>query len=327
MCRDRELYMNIEAEGRTFTFQDDILNLLNDVTRSVGFIDRIWVWAGGMVPRYAIRDSSSEWWDNRTSLGMTDYVIALNDHNFSNGLGIRSVYQDNQSTNRWQPICRVLEILQSKGISPHLMIFTKPNPNFVRESAEVLQEIINASSVMPRSIQLDLEGWWTARNSALRERGEEAIQQYFYDDWSGVKPELGVGITCLGGVPNRIRGALSKVDFAIPQMYASVRNYGRPIREERVQRHHSRAVEALGDKKKIIVGQTARSLYVSPRIMKNMLEIILRLSHPYTGRVREVAYWSDTHLLRNRRNRTFFRNLTNIIRTEGSLDLININNL
>jgi len=283
-----------------------------------GTIRRVWVWAGGAVPNSAINNSNSNWWRNRASLGMTDYVISLNDHDFSSGLGIKSNYFNREDgNNRWRPICEILRITDSLGISPHLMVFLPPNPNLIREAAFVLTEIIENSSVTPRSIQLDLEGWWTRRSENERREGENAIQQYFVNEWRGNRPELGIGITCIGSVPQSIYGAMSKVDFAIPQMYASERNYGRPIRENSVRTHYSRAVNALGPGKKVVAGQTAYSRYVDPRVMKEMLGILLRLNHQNNSGISEVAYWSDVHLLNSSRNREFFQRLTNIVRRQG----------
>ena len=290
-------------------------------------IRRVWVWAGGAVPRNAISNPRSTWWQNRFNLGMTDYVIALNDHDFSNGLGIKTNYINrNDSRNPWTPIVNILRRVDEAGVAPHLMVFFPPNPRLIREAADVLTQIIEASPVTPRSIQLDLEGWWTRRSARDRQAGERAIQEHFIDRWATRRPELGIGITCIGGVPPSIYGAMEKVDFAIPQMYASERNYGRPISENSVRRHFNRAADALGRQGKIIVGQTAYSRFVNPQIMKEMLEVVLRQQHPDIGGVSEIAFWSDVHLMNSSRNRTFFRELTNLVKNEG-LHLGNIENL
>lgn len=83
-----------------------------------------------------------------------------------------------------------------------------------------LQAIIARTHSTPRSIQLDLEGWWGRRPQAERLRGEEALTQHFFESWSGPRPELGVGITHVARDGHTIH-ALSRVDFAVPQMYAS----------------------------------------------------------------------------------------------------------
>ncbi|WP_282132775.1 hypothetical protein [Cellulophaga baltica] len=289
-------------------------------------IRRVWVWAGGAVPSRHIGNPQAAWWRNRFELGMTDYVIALNDHDFSNGLGIRSHYLDQgNSSNRWAPICEILRTINEANIAPHLMIFFPPHPGLIREAAEALNAILENSQVMPRSIQFDLEGWWTRRSDRERSVGEHAIQEHFIDGWRGRRPELGFGITSIGSVPSELNRALRKVDFAIPQMYASERNYGRPIQENSVRRHFARAAEALGENGKVIAGQTAYSNYVNPQVMKDMLEVLLR-QHSNGIRVNEIAYWSDIHLMNSSRNRQFFQRLTNLVRLEG-LNLDNINSL
>ena len=327
--RNSEKDGSMEEADMTFT-EEEVYgeeNSTDNQDTSGSTIERVWLWAGGAVPRTAINNSRAAWWTSRVSLGMTDYVIALNDHDFSNGLGIKSNYVNRgERSNRWNPICEILRIADSHEIAPHLMIFLKPIPEMIRDAARVLQEIVEDSSVVPRSIQLDLEGWWTRRSASQRQAGERAIQQYFRDEWRAPRPSLGVGITCIGGVPPAIQGALTQVDFAIPQMYASERNYGRPIRENSVRRHFSRAAEALGNKGKVIAGQTAYSRYVNPEIMKEMLSVLLRLNHQNSGGISEVAYWSDTHLRNSRANREFFQRLTSLVKREG-LNLHNIERL
>lgn len=298
----------------------------NEESRS-STIRRVWVWAGGAVPSRHIGNPQAAWWRNRFNLGMTDYVIALNDHDFSNGLGIRSNYFDqSDSRNRWAPICEILRTINAANVAPHLMIFFPPNPGLIREAAEALGEILENSPVMPRSIQFDLEGWWTRRSERERSAGEQAIQEHFIDRWIAPRPELGFGITCIGSVPGPLNGALNKVDFAIPQIYASERNYGRPIQENSVRRHFTRAAEALGENGKVIAGQTAYSTYVNPQVMKEMLEILIRQRHSNGAVVNEIAYWSDIHLMNSSRNRQFFQRLTNLVRREG-LNTGNINRL
>ena len=274
-------------------------------------ITRIWTWSHGLIPRRAINDANNNWWDRRTNLGMTDYVVSLNDHDFSSGLNLR--YRNRRAStpvDRWAPLCSIFEKLSAKSITPHLMVFLEPDPAMIREAAEAIQEFMSVCSVKPRSIQLDLEGWWTRKPAARRRAGEAAIEQHFYTDWTGDKPELGIGVTHIASTPQAIRGALGKVDFGIPQIYGSERNYGRPIRARSVRRHFARTAEALGAGKKIFVGQTARGRIVTPQIMHDMLAIVADLSHSNTGRVTEIAFWSDLQLLRSTRNRNYFKRLT-----------------
>jgi hypothetical protein len=243
-----------------------------DVALAGGMIDRIWIWQVGGVPISAIHNPANAWWIERELLGMTDYIISLNDRNFAGGLGIRPTYRGADGS--WEPICTILETLHSKDISPHLMVYLLPEPDMIRQAAEALQEIIQVCAVTPRSIHLDLEGWWTNRNQTDREWGEAAIQQYFFTNWLAVTPALGIGITCVGSVPPTIRSALGIVDFAIPQFYAQY--YGQPLQGHLVREHHYRAAEALGDAKQIVAGQTANPAHVSAPLMRDMLEIPCR---------------------------------------------------
>lgn len=81
-----------------------------------------------------------------------------------------------------------------------------------------------------------------------------------------------------------------------------------------VTRDHARAAEALGPNKQVIVGQTANDNYVTPQVMRDMLAKVLDLSHPHTGSVREVAYWSDLHVLSNPGIKAYFQSLTRALR-------------
>ncbi|MGB7393376.1 MAG: hypothetical protein WA913_03180 [Pricia sp.] len=302
-----------ETEAHDYAQRRDVPN-----NQTANTIDRVWLWCGGVVPNLAIQNPNADWWSDRAALGMTDYVISLNDHDFSSGLGIKSNYfARGNRPERWRPICEVLRISDSLGISPHLMIFLQPNANMIREAAQVLQEIIQDSTVVPRSIHLDLEGWWTGRGQIERRNGELAIQQYFYDEWQGRKPEMGIGVTCIGSVPAAIHGALSQVDFAIPQMYASERNYGRPIRSNTVQQHFTRAVEALGPQGKVVIGQTSNGRHVDSNVMKEMIGAVLNLNHENHGTPTEIVFWSDIHLLNSRTNKAFFLRLTNAVKQNG----------
>lgn len=185
-----------------------------------------------------------------------------------------------------------------------------------------MQAIVRMSGTVPRSIHLDLEGWWNSRSASDRVAGEAAIRQYFYDEWTAPRPELGIGITHLARDLKSIH-ALSTVDFAIPQIYASVGNYGRPINKRLVRNDFLRAAEALGSGKRIVVGQTANDDYVTPTIMREMLDLIMRISHPHVGGVREVAFWSDLLLLSNTSIRRYFERLTTVLRMSG-LDITNL---
>ncbi|MEM9679257.1 MAG: hypothetical protein AAF901_02950 [Bacteroidota bacterium] len=319
-----------EEADMTFTEEEaypDSGNERSEGRSSGNSINRVWVWAGGAVPAESTRNPRSSWWRRRASLGMTDYVISLNDHGFPNGLSVKPNYIDRRNrSNRWAPICEVLRIARSYDISPHLMVFLTPNPAMIREAAQVLTEILEHSEVAPRSIQLDLERWWTHRSQAERRRGEQAIQRYFKDEWRGRNLELGIGVTCIGSTPGAVHGAVQLLDFVVPQIYASPRNYGRPLRERSIQRHYNRAADVINQRGKVIVGQTAYSRYVTPEIMKEMLEILLRSDHPAVGGVREVAYWSDIHLMNSRNNREFFQRMTEMVK-RGGLNSSNINSL
>ena len=284
-------------------------------------IDRIWVWNQGIVPRAAINDSNDNWWLDRVQLGMTDYVIALNDHEFeSDRLNLISAYRDSDNSTLWGNLIKVLNTLSTKGVAPHLMVFFPPQPNLIEHAAEQLQEILQLSPVTPRSIQLDLEGWWTRQSNSSRRAGEGAIREYFYNSWNGPRPELGIGITHIASTPASIHGALSEVDFSIPQMYASQRNYGRPVRSSTVEHHYARASETIGAGKRVIVGQTANQQYVTPQVIRDMLGIILGIS---TNHSIEISFWSDKHILRNENISQYFTRLTRIAKTEG----IDSNNL
>ena len=287
-------------------------------------IDRIWVWNQGIVPRAAINDENNSWWFDRVQLGMTDYIIALNDYEFEpNRLNFISAYRDSDDSTPWGNLIKILNTLSSKGIAPHLMVFFPPQPDLIEHAAEQLQEILNLSPVTPRSIQLDLEGWWTRQSSFSRRAGEEAIREYFFNSWNGPRPELGIGITHIGSTPANIHGALREVDFSIPQMYASQRNYGRPVLSSRVEHHYTRALETIGPGKQVILGQTANQRYVSPQVIHDMLAIILNLASSPTNHSIEISFWSDKHILKNENIKQYFTRLTRIAKTES----INSNNL
>ncbi|MGH3812023.1 MAG: hypothetical protein ACRDUV_06140 [Pseudonocardiaceae bacterium] len=82
----------------------------------------------------------------------------------------------------------------------------------------------------------------------------------------------------------------------------------------------------MGEDGQVIIGQTANTTHNPPNVVWHMLRIILSLDHGFTGRVSEVAFWSDILLLRNAGMRNFFTRLSGIVRADG-LDATTIEDL
>lgn len=278
-----------------------------------GAITRVWVWLQ-RAPNFRALDSYVQ---NRVDLGITDFVVTLNDYSFpGNRLAIKSKWRNGPASNRWEPLITLCDAFRAAGVDTHLMVFFRPDERMINEAADALEEM--SPLTRPRSIQFDLEGgWWTRRPLRLRQAARRVVANRFLINWMGHDPELGFGITHIASAPPPIA---SMLDFLIPQMYASQGNYTNDLPRaglSRARHHYGRAVERRGSGAEIFVGQTANPTFVDAARMKGMLDVVLQLGSGTFETVREVAFWSDRFLERQSDRRRFIQHICGLARDGG----------
>jgi hypothetical protein len=323
-------------------------------------IDRVWVWLHGDILQVGYgsdpaRDPPGELAalvDRCAALDITDVVLSLNSHRGDTRVSALPDYTNagGLGSRRARDL---FQAFSDRGIAVHYMIFVVPDPAFIERAATRAAAL--ASRHRPRSIHFDAERWWLRYDLGNQADGVDAIREHFVEHWSADRPALGMGATLAAlparsgaGLPRSLASLLGVVDFAIPQMYASLANYPSACgsMRERARRHYQLCLSALGSTedapKKVVAGQTANPeelvrrhresqsdartrLRATPALrdtalqrMQNILDAVLTLGDRPVDYVREVSYWSSGLLHTDSRRRAFVTHVAGLARA-GSL--------
>ena len=219
---------------------EDCEECTDPATATDRHIDRVWVWLDGEINnrnRYPVNDTglfptaTRRLVEDVFSLHVSDVVILLN--GWQSGTTITRVPDFSQiQTQQFQKVDRLHRLFCAAGIAVHFMLFLIPEEAFIDQAAENVRRLIETSELVPRSVHLDIEHWWF-NHPGNRRRAHTAVRTGFVDSNWSQRLAMGVGITA-AALPRRPEymtpglrpPLLYMLDYAIPQMYASVSDYG-----------------------------------------------------------------------------------------------------